>query len=137
MFSVVKDGKRIEKAVNVVISGDRPFEAITEDEERFAGIDGRLADLDSDKPAHLLPMISDRWGGHFKWRGEGEMSGEERSKLADIVKKAHDKKRILRFWAIPDKPAAWKAMQEAGVDLINTDDLAGLSKMLRNQNGTQ
>ncbi len=131
VFSVVKGGERIEKAVNVVISGDRPFEAVASDEERFAGLDGRLTDLDSDKPVHLMPMISDRWGRHFKWRGEGEMSAEEKERLATIVKQVHAKGRLLRFWAIPDKPLGWKIMQEAGVDLINTDNLAGLGKMLR------
>ena len=131
VFSVIKDGKRIEKAVNVVISGDRPFEAVASDEERYAGLDGRLTDLDSDKPVHLMPMISDRWGSHFKWRGEGEMLAEEKERLATIVNQVHAKGRVLRFWAIPDKPISWKAMQEAGVDLINTDDLAGLGKMLR------
>ncbi len=131
VFSVVRNGQRIEKAVNVVISGDRPFAAVASDEERFAGLDGRLSDLDSDMPAHLMPMISDRWGKHFKWRGEGEMSGEEQAKLAAIVAKAHAKERVLRFWAIPDTPRSWRAMQSAGVDLINTDDLKGLSQMLQ------
>ena len=73
VFSVIKDGERIEKAVNVVISGDRPFEAVAADQERFAGLDGRLTDLDSDLPVHLMPMISDRWGSHFKWRGKGKV----------------------------------------------------------------
>jgi hypothetical protein len=131
VFSVTRDGERIEKAVNVVISGDRPFEAVAADKERFAGLDGRLTDLDRDLPVHLMPMISDRWGSHFQWRGKGEMTLEEKEKLGAIVKQAHTKGRILRFWAIPDHPTSWKVMRDAGVDLINTDDLAGLSKVLR------
>ncbi|QDS90662.1 hypothetical protein EC9_48760 [Rosistilla ulvae] len=131
VISVIRDGQRTEKAVNVVISGDRPFAAVASDKERLAGLDGRLSDLDSDMPAHLMPMISDRWGKHFKWRGEGEMSGEEQAKLAAIVAKVHAKGRVLRVWAIPDNPRSWRAMQAAGVDLINTDDLKGLSQMLQ------
>lgn len=131
VFSVTRDGDRIEKAVNVVISGDRPFATVAADKERFAGLDGRLTDLDSDMPVHLMPMISDRWSSHFKWRGEGEMTTEEKNKLDTIVKQAHAKGRVLRFWAIPDNPISWNVMREAGVDLINTDDLAGLSKILR------
>ncbi|WP_146533225.1 phosphatidylinositol-specific phospholipase C/glycerophosphodiester phosphodiesterase family protein [Rubripirellula reticaptiva] len=131
VFSVTKGGERTEKAVNVVISGDRPFATVEADMERFAGLDGRLSDLDSDMPVYLMPMISDRWGSHFKWQGKGEMTTEEKQKLDTIVKQAHAKGRILRFWAIPDNPTSWKALQEAGVDLINTDNLDGLSKTLK------
>ena len=58
------------------------------------------------------------------------MSDEDKEKLADIVKQVHAKKRVLRFWAIPDNPTSWQTMKDAGVDLINTDDLTGLSKLL-------
>lgn len=133
VFSVVKNGERTEKAITVVISGDRAVDAIVADTERYAGIDGRLSDLDSDKPVHLLPLISDKWGSHFEWRGREEISAEEKEKLAEIVKKVHDKGRRLRFWAIPDRPLAWETLREAGVDMINTDNLSGLSEMLREQ----
>ena len=33
--------------------------------------------------------------------------------------------RTVRFWAAPDKVNAWKTLHDAGVDLINTDDLKG------------
>ncbi|MGB7326995.1 MAG: phosphatidylinositol-specific phospholipase C/glycerophosphodiester phosphodiesterase family protein [Rubripirellula sp.] len=131
VFSVTNDGVRTEKAVNVVISGDRPFATVQADTERFAGLDGRLSDLDSNLSVDLMPMISDRWGSHFKWKGKGEMTSAEMDKLDAIVEQAHAKGRILRFWGIPDNPTSWKAMQKAGVDLINTDDLDGLSKTLK------
>ena len=131
VFSAVQDGKAIEKAVNVVISGDRPFATVAADPQRYAGLDGRLADIGSDKPVHLMPMISDRWGSHFKWRGEGEMTADERIKLQQIVSRVHSEGRVLRFWAIPDNPNGWNAMRAAGVDLINTDNLSGLRQFLR------
>ena len=131
VFSVVKNGEYTEKAITVVISGSRPVASIEADTERYAGIDGRLSDLDSDKPVHLLPLISDQWSSHFKWRGRDEMPAEEKEKLTAIVKKVHDKGRRLRFWGIPDRPLVWKTLREAGVDMINTDNLSGLSQMLR------
>jgi len=130
LFTVVEAGKRTQRAVNVVISGDRPFAAITADQQRYAGIDGRLTDLASDLPSHLMPMISDRWSVHFKWRGKGDIPAAEKEKLERIVRQVHARGRLLRFWAIPDNPQSWKVMQQAGVDLINTDNLPGLSKML-------
>jgi hypothetical protein len=37
----------------------------------------------------------------------------------------------VRFWGAPDKPPFWAVLRDAGVDLINTDDLSGLEKFLR------
>ncbi len=133
MLSVVEDGKFEQKAVNVSISGDRPIATISSARVRYAGIDGRLGDLDSDLPAHLLPLISDNWNLNFRWRGQGTFRDEERQKLRDIVEKAHDHGRQIRFWASPDTVAAWRELQAAGVDMINTDDLAGLEAFLRGQ----
>ncbi|MEQ9407329.1 MAG: hypothetical protein RIK87_06360 [Fuerstiella sp.] len=47
------------------------------------------------------------------------------------MRQAHAADRRVRFWATPDKPAVWQALNKAGVDLINTDDLSGLAKFLR------
>lgn len=130
VFSSVEDEKLHPKAVSAIISGHRPKEQIADGSPRFAGIDGRLSDLDSDQPAHLMPLISDNWRSHFQWRGEGTMPEKEREKLDRIVAAAHVRKRKLRFWATPDVPEVWKTLNDAGVDLINTDDLPGLRQFL-------
>lgn len=131
IFTSVTDGQSTERAITAVISGNRPFEAVAADSPRFVGIDGRMSDLDSDKPANLMPLISDRWGSHFKWRGKGAMPASEQEKLRQVVNKAHQRDRRVRFWATPDNKIAWAALRDAGVDLINTDDLVGLSGYLR------
>lgn len=130
IFTGTKDGVTTKRAVTAVISGNRAKETIVADNPRYAGIDGRLKDLDSDLDKHLLPLISDRWSSHFEWSGEGEMSSAERQKLHAIVKKAHTTGRRIRFWATPEKIAVWRELQTAGVDLINTDDLPGLRHFL-------
>ena len=96
---------------------------------RLAGYDGRLTDLETAEP-HFTPWISDNWNKHFQWRGKGEVPTADRDKLKSLVNKAHAKQLQLRLWAIPDQREAWKLMRECGVDFINTDDLAGLSKFL-------
>jgi len=126
---------RSDRAVLAIISGNRPYELMKSQEVRYAGYDGRLSDLKSDAPADLMPLISDRWTAHFKWRGIGEMPPEERRKLREIVQVSHEKGRRVRFWATPDKPlpareAVWRELVAAGVDLINTDDLQGLQRFL-------
>lgn len=130
LISVTEGGKHTDKAVTVIISGDRPFREIEASEPRRAGIDGRLTDLDSDKPASLMPLISDNWTNHFRYRGDGTISDSERQKLKDIVNRAHAKGRRVRFWATPESPALWQELRTAGVDLIGTDDLPKLSSFL-------
>ena len=130
MLTTIADGVLETKAVTVIISGNRPIETISKQKRRYAGIDGRLSDLDSTQPADLLPLISDNWRNHFQWAGEGPLPAVERDKLNAIVTKAHARGRRVRFWATPDRVAVWKELHAVGVDLINTDDLAGLQKFL-------
>lgn len=137
MLTTVRDGKRKQGAVDVSISGNRPIGLIADETLRYAGIDGRLGDLDSDAPAHLMPLVSDNWSSHFKWRGSGPIGGGERKKLHDAVAKAHASGRKIRFWATPDNVAMWRELSAAGVDMINTDNLAGLEEFLRGQSSAK
>jgi hypothetical protein len=130
MLTSVTDGKVAPRAVTVVISGNRAVNAITADPTRYAGLDGRWGDLDSDQPAHLMPMISENWGSHFHWRGSGEMPEAERAKLRGAVHRAHQAGRVVRFWATPENESLWRELVAAQVDLINTDQLARLQKFL-------
>jgi hypothetical protein len=130
LLTYVQDGKEERRAVTAVISGNRDWKAIAADPQRRAGLDGRIEDLDSDLPSHLLPAISDRWGKIFQWRGSGPMPEPEKRRLKEIVRKAHDRGRRVRFWATPEDPAVWKELLEAGVDFLNTDKLAELRKFL-------
>ena len=130
VLSVVSDGKCEERAVTVVVSGNRAQAEIAAQKVRYAGIDGRIADLGSTAPAHLMPWISDRWSSHFRWRGDGQMPPAERAKLKDVVELAHQHGRVVRFWDTPDSEAVWQELRAAGVDLINTDKLAKLQQFL-------
>lgn len=131
LFGGTQNGLHQPGPVVGIVSGNRDFATIRADPTRHVGIDGRLSDLGSDAPAHLMPLISDHWGRHFTWRGEGPIPAAERAKLKATVEAAHAERRRLRFWATPDTPAVWNVLRKAGVDLINTDDLAGLSRFLR------
>ncbi|MCA9200082.1 MAG: phosphatidylinositol-specific phospholipase C/glycerophosphodiester phosphodiesterase family protein [Planctomycetales bacterium] len=119
-----------QKAVTIVISGNRPEALMKSQARRFAAVDGRLSDLEANKANSLMPVISDRWGTHFNWRGDEPMSNEERTKLNELVRQTHSQGKKLRFWAIPDNQAGWQVMADAGVDFINTDNLAGLRAFL-------
>jgi hypothetical protein len=138
MLSVTRDGKFQSGAVTVVLSGNRDQETIKRQKVRYAGIDGRPADLDSEAPPHQMPWISTSWGSVFRWKGDGPMPAAERDKLKNFVAKAHRHGRKVRFWATPEKPELWKEMLAADVDLINTDRLVELRRfLLENAAGRQ
>lgn len=117
-------------AVTVVISGNRPIAALTRQAVRYAAYDGRLDELDRDIPASLMPLVSANWRRQFRWNGSGAQPAEEQQKLRDLVARAHHEGRRLRFWGAPDNAAVWQVLYDAGVDLINTDDLDGLATFL-------
>ncbi|MCA9018916.1 MAG: phosphatidylinositol-specific phospholipase C/glycerophosphodiester phosphodiesterase family protein [Planctomycetaceae bacterium] len=133
LLDTYQDGETTRHSVQVVISGDRPVTMIEADNPRYVGIDGRLSDLDSHKPAHLMPLISDRWTSHFQYRGKGKMSDAERTKLREIVRQAHAAGRRVRFWATPESEELWQELVAAGVDHINTDKLEKLHDFLSQQ----
>lgn len=125
-----KDG-RVAGPVTVVISGNRPIDTIAKELPRQAGVDGRLSDLEQPPSVAVMPLISDRWGAHFDWRGVGPFPETERAKLESIVSSVHDRGQKIRFWATADTPEMWRALRSANVDFINTDDLSGLAAFLR------
>ncbi len=123
--------KRLRKrAVTVVISGARAVETMKAEKRRFAGIDGRLSDLESGLPPTVFPWISDDWNSVFKWRGTGDFPEEQKQKLKTLIETAHKHGYKVRFWGAPNSEAIWRVHKEAGVDLINADNLIGLREFL-------
>jgi hypothetical protein len=131
MLTRIENGNVRPGAVTVVISGNRPRMEARDAEARYAGWDGRTADLASVAPAHLMPMISDSWMSQFTWTGDGPMPSSERAKLREFVRQAHAAGRVVRFWATPENEHVWQELRSAGVDLINTDQLDRLAAFLR------
>jgi hypothetical protein len=138
VYGAVREG-----AVTAVISGERDARIPMEQEYiRRAFYDGRLDDLATDgpNPSAFIPLISTNWTQSFSWLGEGPFPDAERELLHSIATTAHSRDQRLRFWATPDTPgpareAVWRELLAAGVDHLNTDDLAGLEAFLRAQPG--
>lgn len=125
--------KTVTNAVTIVVSGNRPRDLMAGEHGRLAAYDGRLSDLDAADFQHLIPLISDNWSLHFKWRAtptEGPLPETERMKLRSLTLRAHQQGRRLRFWGAPDQPAMWRELRDAGVDFLNTDRLAEMREFL-------
>ncbi|MET7795056.1 phosphatidylinositol-specific phospholipase C/glycerophosphodiester phosphodiesterase family protein [Streptomyces decoyicus] len=137
LLSVCRAGRIHGGPVTAVISGDRGARAPMEAERvRHAFYDGRPADLGAVAPASFAPLVSASWTDLFGWQGVGPMPSAERERLRRLVAAAHGEGRRLRFWATPDaagaaREAVWTELVDAGVDHLNSDDLAGLARFLR------
>ncbi|MFJ5839033.1 phosphatidylinositol-specific phospholipase C/glycerophosphodiester phosphodiesterase family protein [Streptomyces shenzhenensis] len=136
LFTTYAHGRVRPGPVTAVISGDRAARTpMAAQSERRAFYDGRLADLGTSAPASFIPLISDNWTLNFSWLGAGRFPDAERQKLRSIVGAAHARGQQVRFWATPDvagpaRDALWAELLAAGVDYLNTDDLAGLEAFL-------
>jgi len=125
-------------AVSVVISGNRPRDYIQSQALRYAAYDGRKSDIGTSNATAFIPLISDNWNNFFTgdlaWDGTGSIPDDTKVALQDIVAQVHDEDKILRFWNLPqDAPSVWGPLYDAGVDLINTDDLNALSQYIQNR----
>lgn len=133
MLTTFESGATKTNAIRVIITGFRSKDMFAGESIRYACVDGELTDLNSGAPADLIPWISSNWVMSFSWRGIGPIPEAEKLRLQTIVSKAHAQGRQVRFWGSPDQPDFWREIRADGVDLINTDDLAGAQKFLLSQ----
>lgn len=125
-------------AVNVLISGNRPLDFMLAQNLRYAGYDGRSSNIGTGISPGFMPLISDNWNNVFfgdsAWNGIGTIPAATQAKLDSIVAQVHGEGKILRFWNLPqDTPNVWGPLYDANVDLINTDNLPGLSTFIQAQ----
>jgi hypothetical protein len=132
MFCSEHEGQYTARAVQVVVSGNRSLAEIAACEPRYFGVDGIPGDLGRSHPTELMPLVSVSWTSLFGWRGSGEFPAAERAQLHQLVARVHREGKRLRFWATTDLPEVWTELQDAGVDVIGTDNLPALAAFLRN-----
>ncbi len=130
MVTTFRDGVAEPGAILVVVSGNRAPAAMAAQSLRYAALDGRIEDLGGQSSSDFIPWVSEDWKKVFTWRWAGPMPDDDRDKLRRLVGQAHAQGRRIRFWNTPDRVETWRLLYDAGVDLINTDDLAGLQAFL-------
>ena len=117
-------------AVRIVISGNRPFEAIKNDKLHLTSIDGRPGDLGKNYSPDLMPVISENYAKVTSADPSLFPTKEALDRIKKLADRVHSEKKQLRLWAIPDNEKAWKQLLDAGVDIINTDNLSQLHVFL-------
>lgn len=123
--------------VTVVISGNRPVGLLQKDSKQLATIDGRPENLGKEYRSSLMPIISQSFGAVVSWNGKGEIPAKTYHTIQDLAKRTHAEGKMLRLWAIPDRPEVWQQLMDAGVDLINTDKLSAFADFIRQEQITR
>lgn len=118
-------------AVKIFLSGNRPVSTLVKEGYTGIALDGRPEDLGKGYSSELMPVISDNYHNWSGWRGKSTPDDKDFLRISDLSKRVHAEGKKLRLWAIPDNTIAWKALMDAGVDLINTDKLEELNTFLK------
>lgn len=117
--------------LRIFLSGARPVAVMLADTASWLGIDGRPEHLGQGIPAHKMPVISQRFNKVVNWSGKGPMPVSALEKLQTLTRQAHAEGKQVRLWATPEQESLWTTLLNAGVDYINTDELARLQAYLQ------
>ncbi len=132
LLSGYSNGQEKSGAVRIVLSGHKPYKALSLDNNRLAYIDEDLRKIDRDTTAadDMFAMASCKYSNLLKWKGSGSLSLREKNRLSAYVDQAHRCGAKVRLWSSPDNKVVWEQLLQCGVDVINTDKLARLKDFL-------
>lgn len=121
------------RTLQFMISGSVPDPALWKNYPSFIYFDGRPGIAYTPDQLRRVSMISTSFGAHVKWDGKTALAASDSSKIANLIYEAHEKGKPMRFWATPDFNNAWREQMRLKMDVIVTDDVAGLSAFLKKQ----
>jgi alkaline phosphatase len=120
-------------SLQFVISGNRPLPANFASYPSYICFDGEIDSVYNDVALSKIAMMSAPLSKYSKWNGKEIMPENEKQSVAAIIKKVHDLKKPIRFWAAPDTMDAWQMLMQLQVDFINTDHINELAQFLHGQ----
>ncbi len=133
MLNYYENGKFHKGKVTVILSGDRPFEALLNDSLQLMTLDGRPSDLAKNYPNHLMPFISENAGIVAEVEDYSQVDEAAFMKIYKFINETHAQGKKARLWATPEDENLWKKLLELKMDLINTDKLSKLQGFLLKQ----
>lgn len=125
----------IQHNIQFVISGNKPKLSYFSTLPSYIKIDLQVQDniLDNLLVLDKIALISYNFQSISTWNGKGKISSEDKKKLKQLIDKAHEMNKPIRFWATPDTEDAWQELSSINVDFINTDNPGGLQSFMKGQ----
>ncbi len=118
------------RTLAITVSGNMPVPSSWSGYPHFIHFDGRPGNTYTDEQWKRITLVSSSLRDYTSWNGKGVIPQAEREHIVQVIKTAHDKKKPVRFWAMPDFTNAWIKLMDLGVDVLNTDHVEDLSEFL-------
>ena len=118
-------------ALQFMISGNVPDPTRWKNYPTFIHFDGRPGIAYTPEQLKRISMISTNFRAHSQWNGTGTLTESDHKKIMALMDEVHAKGKVIRFWATPDFKNAWQELIHLKIDVIVTDDVAGLSAFLK------
>lgn len=116
--------------LTIMISGNVPDRTKWNEYPDYIRVDGRPGIPYTADELKRVSMISTNFNDHVKWDGRDKIPEVGRQKIQMLMNDAHAKGKTFRFWATPDFKEAWQELMALDMDVIVTDDVAGLAEYL-------
>ena len=130
----------VEGAVTVSCTGNAPLERFLGKEKRDVFYDARFPEIRSPKSqiTYGVSVTSqDDFTAVFGEVRTQSFNDTQRELMKKQITAAHDLGLITRYWGLPAWPigtrnAVWRMLWDAGVDLVNVDDVDGAADFWEN-----
>lgn len=108
-------------AVRVAVTGRVPAPEAFDRYPRFLGFDGAWDADYTPEQLERIALISTNFRDFSQWNGKGAIIPAEKERLEQVIDRAHEQGKPVRFWNAPEGTTVYYTFYDMGIDYINTD----------------
>lgn len=109
-------------AVRVAVTGRVPAPEAFDRYPRFLGFDGAWDADYTPEQLERIALISTNFRDFSQWNGTGTIIPAEKERLEQVIDRAHEQGKPVRFWNAPEGTTVYYTFYDMGIDYINTDN---------------
>ena len=109
-------------AVRVAVTGRVPAPKAFDRYPRFLGFDGAWDADYTPEQLERIVLISTNFRDFSQWNGKGTIIPAEKERLEQVIDRAHEQGKPVRFWNAPEGTTVYYTFYDMGIDYINTDN---------------
>ena len=109
-------------AVRVAVTGRVPAPEAFDRYPRFLGFDGAWDADYTPEQLERIALISTNFRDFSQWNGKGTIIPAEKERLEQVIDRAHEQGKPVRFWNASEGTTVYYTFYDMGIDYINTDN---------------